>query len=167
MMRVIVKDRKPSGRRLLEADRMLNNDIVNLSGEGGAQFGQHLGRVERPSVIHGWKDTGDFEITVKARLDFGECTEEESQPSGRKVLALKGNDHLVRRGKSVNCKQSETRWAIYEDMVVFAAEFGEDIFEDELAECRTYEFDFCSSEVDRGRQDIDPRFGTGHDSFGI
>ena len=77
----------------------------------------HVDREPGPGVVHGQHDGRDLERLVQVGRDQVHVAQELAQTLEGVVLALNGDEHLVRRGQAVDRDEAEGGRAVDEDEV--------------------------------------------------
>src|SRR5713226_6255575 len=93
--------------------------------------GDLLGEV-RAAVVHGQQDPADTQVRIQLATDQRKGIKQLRQPFERIVLALHGNEDLIRRGQGIESEQTQRWRAIEEDEIVPFAHWPQSVAESSL-----------------------------------
>ena len=108
-------------RRLGELDRLADPRLEDEVAEVLLEDLHRLLGVDGARVEHRRQDALDLDVRVEVLPDHLQRVLELDQPAHREVLALDGDDHLVRGGQRVDRQQPEARRRVDADEVVVVA----------------------------------------------
>ena len=111
-------------------------------------------RVQRPRVDQRRQDPLDLDVGVQVLADHVQRVLELDEPAHGEVLALHGDDHLVRRRQRVDRQQPETRGRVDQDEVVVLADRRERLLQRAFAADHGRHRDLRACEVDAGAGDV-------------
>src|SRR3954453_6080206 len=111
--------------------------------------------VQRPRVHHRREDALDVDVGVELLPDHRERVLELDQPAHGQILALHGDDLLVRRRQGVDRQQPEAGRRVDADEVVVLLDRRQRLLQRPLAADHGRHRDLSAGEVDRGAGHVD------------
>src|SRR4051795_7092129 len=111
--------------------------------------------VDGPRVDQRGQDALDVDVWVKVLADHLQGVLELDQPTHREILALHGDDYLVRGRQGVDREQPEARRRVDADEVVVLLDRLERLLEGPLAADHRAQGHLGPGEVDRGAGEVD------------
>src|SRR3954453_7318659 len=149
-VRVVLEHRHPLDRRLREAHGLVDPRGEDPVPEVLLEDLDCLLGMHRPVVDERGQDALDLDVRVELLAHHGQGVLELDQPAHGQILALHGDDYLVRRREGVDRQQPEARRGVDEDEVVVLLHGRERLLQGPLAADHRRHRDLRAGEVDRG-----------------